>query len=203
MGKADRLLLILNLLRSRGNLMASDLASECEVSERTIRRDIKTLSETNMTIYKDDGYRLLTADSVSALSFTVDELLSLYVGLSSNPVQSVERLSKSAKQALSKLESSIPEKTKVAYEKAKKHITVRPEKTRSHQGVALMFQLLSQAMWPEKKVRVRYASPYSSELIELVAKALLYKNGDWYLAGLTKKKIRYFRLDMIKEVSLS
>ncbi len=203
MGKTDRLLLILNLLRSRGNLTASDLASECEVSERTIHRDIKTLSEAKMPIYNDDGYKLLTADSVSALSFTVDELLSLYVGLSSNPVQSVDRLSKSAKQALSKLESSIPDKIKVAYEQAKRHITVRPERRRSHQSVALMFQLLSQAMWPEKKIRVRYASPDSSELIELVAKALLYKNGGWYLAGLTKKRIRYFRLDLIKEVSLS
>jgi predicted DNA-binding transcriptional regulator YafY len=97
----------------------------------------------------------------------------------------------------------MPGKIKVAYEKAKKHITVRPEKRRSHQGVALMFELLCQAMWPQKKITLRYVSPHSSEVIELVAKALLYKKGDWYLAGLTKKKIRYLRLDMIKEVSLS
>ncbi len=155
-----------------------------------------------MSIYSDDGYKLLTADSLSTLNLTLDELLSLYVGLNSDPVQSVDHLSKSAKLALSKLESSMPETIKATYQKAKKHVMVRPERKRSHQGVAFMFGLLSQASWPEKKIKLRYASPDSSEVIELVAKALLYKKGDWYLAGLTKKKIRYFRLDMIKEVSL-
>jgi predicted DNA-binding transcriptional regulator YafY len=202
MTKADRLLLILNLLRSKGNFTASDLASECEVSERTIHRDIKTLSEGKMPIYNDDGYKTLTADSLSTLSLTVDELLSLYVGLNSDPVQSVDHLSKSAKLALSKLESFLPQRAKADYQKAKKHIMVRPEKKRSHQGLAFMFGLLSRASWPEKKIKLRCVSPHSSEEVELVAKALLYKKGDWYLEGLTKKKIRYFRLDMIKEVSL-
>lgn len=60
MSKTDRLLFILNLIRSRRNLKARDLAKECEVSERTIYRDIMDLSSANIPIYFDDGYKFLT-----------------------------------------------------------------------------------------------------------------------------------------------
>ncbi|MCK4427433.1 MAG: HTH domain-containing protein [candidate division Zixibacteria bacterium] len=78
MAKADRLLLILNLLRSRRNLKASNLAKECEVSERTIFRDIQALSEARVPIYFDSGYKLLTDAFLPPLNFTVDELLTVY-----------------------------------------------------------------------------------------------------------------------------
>jgi predicted DNA-binding transcriptional regulator YafY len=53
--KYDRLLYILNLLRSRNNSRASDLAEESEASERTIYRDVIDLSSANIPIYFDDG----------------------------------------------------------------------------------------------------------------------------------------------------
>ena len=53
MAKYDRLLYILNLLRSRKNLNAEMLAAECGVTERTIYRDIIALSDANIPIYYD------------------------------------------------------------------------------------------------------------------------------------------------------
>ncbi|RME19381.1 MAG: HTH domain-containing protein, partial [Candidatus Zixiibacteriota bacterium] len=47
MPKSDRLLYILNLLRTRRNLNAARLAEECGVTERSIYRDIISLSEAN------------------------------------------------------------------------------------------------------------------------------------------------------------
>lgn len=202
MAKSDRLLLILNLVRSRRNLKASDLANECEVSERTIYRDIQAISEARVPIYFDSGYKLFADAFLPPLNFTVDELLTLYLGLNSQPVQSVGCLKKSAKQALAKLESLIPEKIRVDYKKAKEHITVQPEKKPPHEGVVLIFELLRQAIRSEKEIKLRYISAQSSKHIELVPKTLLFRKGNWYLAGLIRKKIKYFRLDMIKNVSL-
>jgi len=202
MSKLDRLLLILNLLRSRRTLTASDLANECEVSERTIYRDVRALSGANVPIYFDGGYKLLTDAFLPPLNFTVAELLTLYIGLKSDPVQSVDCLRKSAKQLSAKLESLMLEKIKVDYKKAKEHITVRAEKRGSHQGAALIFELLRQAIWSEKKIKLGCVSAQSSKVIELVPKALLYKKGNWYLSGLVQEKIKHFRLDMIKNVSL-
>ena len=201
--KSDRLLLILNLLRSRRSLKASDLANECEVSERTMYRDIQALSEAGVPIYFDHGYKLLTNAFLPPLNFTVDELLTLCLGLNSHPIQSVDCLRKSAKQALAKLESLIPEKIIVDYKKAKEHITVQPKERHSHEGVNLIFELLRQAIWLEKKIKLSHVSAQSSKVIELVPKVLLYNEGNWYLAGLVQKKIRYFALDMIKSVILS
>lgn len=203
MSKSNRLFLILSLLRSRKDLTASDLADQCEVSERTIHRDIQALSDFGVPIHFDRGYKLPGDAFLPPLNFTVDELLSMYIGLSSNTVQSIDGLRKSARQALSKLESSIPERIKVDYEEARKRITVRPERTRSHQGVALILELLRQGRWPDKKIRLNYVSPQSSEIVELIPKDLLYKQGNWYLTGLIKKEIRYFRLDMIRDFNLS
>jgi predicted DNA-binding transcriptional regulator YafY len=202
--KSDRLLLILNLLRSRRNLKASDLAKECEVSERTIFRDIQALSEARVPIYFDRGYKLLTDAFLPPLNFTLDELLTVYLGLSSDSIQSINCLRKSAKQVLAKLESLMPEKIKVDYEKAKEHITVQPEKKLSHQqSVALIFELFKQATWSEKKIKLRYVSARSPETIELIPKTLLYKKGVWYLVGQKQKKKKYLRLDMIKKIAFS
>jgi len=202
MGKSDRLLLILNLLKYRKNLKASDLANECEVSERTIFRDIQALSEARVPVYFDDGYKLLTDAFLPPLNFTVDEVLTLFLGLNSEPVQSVDCLRKSAKQALAKLESLIPEKIGFDYKKAKEHITVQPEKKPSCQGTAPVFELLRKAISSGEKIRLHFVSALFSDVIELVPKVLLYRQGNWYLAGLVQKKTRYFRLDMIKNVSL-
>jgi predicted DNA-binding transcriptional regulator YafY len=201
--KSDRLLLILNLLRSRRSLKTSDLAKECEVSERTIFRDIRALSEARVPIYFDHGYKLLTDAFLPPLNFTLDELLTISLGLSSDPIQSVNCLRKSAKQALAKLESLMSEKIKADYQKTKERITVQPEKKHSQKGETLMFELLRQAISQEKKIKLHCVSTHSSNVIELVPKALVYQKGNWYLAGEIQKKIRYFRLDMIKSVSLS
>lgn len=204
MEKIERLFLILNLLRSRGTLTTSDLADECEVSESTIYRDIQSLSEANIPICCDNGYRILGDESfLPSINFTVDEFLALHVGLSSNPVQSIEYFRKSAKQAQAKIESLVPQDVRTDYEKAKGHVVFQPERRCSHQGASLIFELLRQAIWPEKKIKLKYVSPLSLEEVELVPKSLLFKRGDWYLVGLDHNRIRYFRLDMIKNVSLS
>ncbi len=203
MGKLDRLLLILNLLRTRRNLTASDLAKECEVSERTIYRDIQVLSEARVPVYFDSGYKLLTDAFLPPLNLTADELLTLYVGVHSPPVQSVNCFRKSARRALAKLESMMPDEIKGDYKQAKERIKFQPGNGDSYQGAELIFGLLKQAIWPERKIKLLYVSPLSSEVVELVPKSLLSKKGNWYLLGQVQNQTRYFRLDLIKNVSFS
>jgi predicted DNA-binding transcriptional regulator YafY len=204
MEKIERLFFILNLLRSRGTLTTNDLADECEVSESTIYRDIQSLSEAHIPICCDNGYKVLGDESfLPPINFTVDEFLTLHVGLSSHPVQAIEYFRKSAKQAQAKIESLVPQDIRADYEKAKGHVVFQPEKRCSHRGASLIFELLKQAIWPERKIKLKYVSPLFSEEVEVVPKSLLFKRGDWYLEGMDHHRIRYFRLEMIKDVSLS
>ena len=61
--RASRLLSILTTLQARGRVTAGALAQECEVSLRTIYRDIDALSAAGVPVYSErgseGGYRLL------------------------------------------------------------------------------------------------------------------------------------------------
>lgn len=203
MPKSDRLLLILNLLRSRRKLKTSDLAKECEVSERTIYRYIQALSEARVPIYFDDGYKLLTDAFLPPLNFTIDELLTFYVGLNSDPIQSVHCLRKTAKQTLAKIESLIPEKARNDYETTKKQIAIQTKQKPSDRKASLMFELLWQAIKSKREIKISCGSGDFVESIELLPQALHYKKGAWYLVGQKQNKLVHFRLDRVKKVAYS
>jgi predicted DNA-binding transcriptional regulator YafY len=73
MKKSERLLYILSLLRTRKRLRAKDLAIKCEVTERTIYRDICSISGSNIPIFFDDGYKLIHEEFMPPMSFTPAE----------------------------------------------------------------------------------------------------------------------------------
>jgi predicted DNA-binding transcriptional regulator YafY len=77
MKKSERLLYILSLLRTRKRLRAKDLAVKCEVTERTIYRDICSISGSNIPIFFDDGYKLIHEEFMPPMSFTPSESLFL------------------------------------------------------------------------------------------------------------------------------
>ena len=86
MHKYDRLIHILNLLRTRKNMNAELLAEECQVTERTIYRDIISLSEMNVPIYYDNGYKLASDYFLPPINFSFDEYRLMITALESTPL---------------------------------------------------------------------------------------------------------------------
>lgn len=112
MKKSERLFQLLTLLRSRRTVMtAAQLAERLEVSERTIYRDMQTLSLSGMPIESEAGvgYRLRPGFAVPPLMFDEEELEALLLGARMVQGWSDDGLGKAAASALAKIHAVLPE----------------------------------------------------------------------------------------------
>ena len=122
MSKIDRLLFILNLIRSRRNLKARDLAKECGVSERTIYRDLKAMYSANISIDYDKGYKFLSDTFLPPVNLSLDEYIAIYLGLNSGMINSKPVLKLVGRRALAKLEAIMPENVRKEYLEIRKEM---------------------------------------------------------------------------------
>jgi predicted DNA-binding transcriptional regulator YafY len=114
MAKAERLLFLINLIRSHRNLTSGELAERSGVSERTTFRDINSLASARFPIYYDRGYKFLEGAFLPTLNLTEDELSTLDFAFEFSPLKSEHSLSSFARNIHAKLEAGrrkpIPEK---------------------------------------------------------------------------------------------
>ncbi len=112
MTKAERLLFIVNMFRVRRRITLEELARECEVSKRTIYRDLLSLSSLNIPIYYNDGYHLARDISLPPLNFTLDEQELLGFSLKNSSLARSPHLTSKLRNIELKILSALPEKRK-------------------------------------------------------------------------------------------
>ena len=123
--RADRLVAILMLLQTRGQVTAAEVAEELEVSERTARRDLDALGMAGLPIYsvqgRNGGWRLAGGGRTDLSGLTAPEARALFLvaGPSSAATPQV-------KAALRKLVRALPEPMRPAAEAATTSVIVDP-----------------------------------------------------------------------------
>src|SRR4051795_9693639 len=123
--RADRLVAILLLLQTRGQVTAAEVATELEVSERTARRDLEALGVAGLPIYsrqgRNGGWQLLggARTDLSGLNAAEARALFLVAGPSSTATPDV-------KAALRKLVRALPESFRTRAEAAATAVVVDP-----------------------------------------------------------------------------
>src|SRR6059058_3123542 len=88
--RADRLVALLALLQTRGQMTAGEVAEELEVSERTARRDLEALAMAGIPIYsqqgRNGGWRLAGGGRTDLSGLTASEARALFLVAGPSPM---------------------------------------------------------------------------------------------------------------------
>src|SRR3954462_8826778 len=123
--RADRLVAILLMLQSRGQVTAAEVAAELEISERTARRDLDALGMAGLPIYsrqgRNGGWQLAGGGRTDLSGLNAAEARALF--LVAGPASSA---TPELKAALPKLVRALPESFRTAAEAAATSVLVDP-----------------------------------------------------------------------------
>ncbi|TCP51964.1 putative DNA-binding transcriptional regulator YafY [Tamaricihabitans halophyticus] len=125
--RADRLVSLVLLLRQRGRLTADALATELEVSTRTVLRDIEALSAAGVPVYAErgrhGGFALLPGFRTELTGLNHDEALALLTAGSGQ----VFGLGSALASAIRKVVDALPESHRGVASDAARRLLVEPE----------------------------------------------------------------------------
>ena len=202
--RADRLVATLLLLQSKGQLTASQLARELEVSVATARRDLEALSTAGIPVYaqpgRHGGWSLLGGyrTDLSGLSAAEAQALFLLAGPQAS-------LTPEVRSALRKLVRALPSTFRADAEAAAAAVLVdsagwgdadreRPPHV----------ELLQTAVVRRRRVQLAYTNRAGEALSRLVDPlGLVDKDDMWYLLAGTESGQRTFRVDRIRSAELT
>jgi predicted DNA-binding transcriptional regulator YafY len=112
-----RLLRIVTLVNAQRNLNRKDLARKCEVSVRTIQRDIDTLSYAGVPIFwAEDGYRIMPDFFLPPVNLSLEEAFHLVIATRAFSEDKEDVLQSTIESAVSKIVARLPDETRYRLE---------------------------------------------------------------------------------------
>jgi predicted DNA-binding transcriptional regulator YafY len=203
--RASRLLSILTTLQARGHVTAAMLARDCEVSVRTIYRDIDALSAGGVPVYSErgseGGYRLLDGYRTRLNGLTAREAEALFMIGLAGPAADLG-LGPVMMAAQAKLLSAVPEpfRAGAAQMRARFHLDAPAWFVQAEQPAHL--PLVAGAVWAQHPIRIRYRSWKAEKQRTLEPLGLVLKGGAWYLVARVEGAARTYRIARILDLEV-
>ena len=114
-----RMMKIMILIRARKKLCRRDLAEECEVSVRTIQRDINSLSYAGVPIFwTEDGYEIMPDFFLPPMNLSLEEVFYLVIAAKASCEGKGESHRRKIESALSKIIAILSDETRDQLEAA-------------------------------------------------------------------------------------
>ncbi len=206
MTKYDRLLYIINLLRSRRTLNAVRLAEECGVTERSIYRDIISLSEANIPIYYDNGYKLASDNFLPPLNFSFAEYSCLKLALESTPLELTGKYVSILKQVTAKIEAGLSQATKEQRKTASESVRLEIESTLPRGTIERWFGQIEAAINDRTCLEMDYDTIEHGVLRRIVEPYfIVFRGHAFYFVAYCRLRedFRTFRIDRVKRVAVT
>jgi predicted DNA-binding transcriptional regulator YafY len=206
---ATRLLSLIMLLQSRPSWKASELATELNVSERTVHRYMTMLDDMGIPIYSErgpyGGFSLVRGYKLPPLIFTAEEATVLYMG--ANLVRDVwgQTYNDAVTAVTAKLDNVLPDDLRQEVDRVQQSLVVGGLSRRDYRPWEPVLHTLRQCTGERRCVRLEYRGFARQESTERVIEpyALTFQWGLWYLVGFCRlrKDMRTFRVDRVQQAT--
>ena len=184
--RADRLLSLLMLLQTRGQMSAQKLADELEVSERTIYRDIVALSASGVPVYATrgpgGGVRLIEEYRTTLTGLTIEETRALFTMGIPAPLAQLG-MDEKFKGALLKLSASLPETRREEESRTRQRILLDSSWWFQSEQEVPCLQTIQQALFQDRRLHIKVRWEFFNTEFEQEAEpyGLVAKANIWYL----------------------
>ncbi|WP_299042482.1 YafY family protein [uncultured Tateyamaria sp.] len=199
MRRTDRLFDIIQILRDGQLHTAQDMADICEVSVRTIYRDMDTLVASGVPVQGERGvgYMITEAISLPPLTLTTEELEALNLGMAIVAEAADDTLKSAARTLADKIDAVLPERTVAEADKWKFAVYPFADAVR---GFAQM-PTLRAAIRARQKLRLTYHSKGDRITTRTIRPLHMeYWGRVWTLTSWCEMRndFRVFRVDLIQ-----
>ena len=201
---ASRLVAILLLLQTRGQLTARELADELEVSLRTIYRDLEGLAAAGIPVYADrgptGGYRLVEGYRTRLTGLNADEAEALFLSGLGGATAQLGLGTVLAAAQLKVLAAMPPELRGRASRVRERFLLVAPGWFKEDEELPAL-ATIAQAVWEGHRIQMRYDR--RPEPVERTVEpfGLVLKAGIWYLVARREGSLRTYRVSRILEAT--
>ncbi|MBK7863412.1 MAG: YafY family transcriptional regulator [Archangiaceae bacterium] len=203
MRRADRLFRLVQLLRRSRLVTAQRIATELEVSERTVYRDIRDLSLSGVPVRGEAGvgYALAHGFDLPPMTFNEEEIEALVLGARVVQGYADPALARAADAALAKIEMVLPEGARLRVASTRLLAPrMKPGATAGPLGA------VREALRSSRKLELRYRDEKGATSKRTVRPlAIAFWGKIWTLASWCelRRDFRSFRLDRMAEAELA
>jgi predicted DNA-binding transcriptional regulator YafY len=198
--RASRLVSLLLLLQSRGQLTAGELAKELEVSERTVHRDVEALSASGVPIYAErgahGGIRLVDGYRTRLTGMTGEEAEALFLSGMPGPAAELGLGTVMAAAQLKVLASLPPELRARATRLVERFHLDAGDWFHTGQPVPHL-GALSDAVWNSTRIAIEYDRGGGAVRRVIEPLGLVLKAGTWYVVAGVEGQIRTYRISRV------
>lgn len=184
--RASRLVALLLLLQARGRMTAAGLASELEVSPRTIQRDVEALAAAGVPVYsergRDGGYRLVGGYRSRLTGLDPDEARALVAVGTAAPARELG-LGQALMSARLKLIASLPAGLRDDMSAAASRFHLDAPGWFARQRPVPFLEALAEGVFGDLVVEARYRGRSGPRACRLEPLGLVLKAGTWYVVA--------------------
>nr|WP_285839834.1 YafY family protein [Alkalihalophilus marmarensis] len=206
--RADRLLSILFSLQQNEKMTTKELATQLEVTERTIHRDMDALSAAGIPVFaergKYGGWKVVEEYKKAFSGLKESELKTLFLSPSSHLLTDLG-IEHEWSEARKKLLATYPAKKKheLTHNWDRVHIDSSTWRKRNAMTKEDGLKELQQAVWNDVNVEIDYEKADGKRSTRVISPlGLVAKGSTWYVVALSNGQLRNFKVSRIHSVTM-